>query len=777
MTFPLRPTLAALLLVAAALRFLDLQTAPPGFWYDEGLNGRFARDILAGDLRLFYGDREGLFFYLLAGATVLFGESIFALRWLTAAVGVLTVAALFALGRRLLGTPAGLIAAAGLAVSVWHFGVNRFAERVNLLPLAEIVTVSCLWRALYPKKGENSRLFAVLAGLAGGLTLYTYLASRLFPFVLGGFLLWQLVFDRRTLRERWLVWPTVALVAALVFLPLGLHYLRFPNDFILRPSQVWPYGGLDGGALLGELARQFGVTLMMFPAAGDANWRHNLAGRPAFDAVAAVALGVGLLRVVARPRRASTALVAIWFVVMLLPSVLASDNPHFLRSFGAIPSAWLLAAHGAVWSAALAAVTGIGWRLPAAGGVIWFLVVAGLAVRTYFVEWRVHPEVLAAFEAEIPAGAAAINRLPADLPVYGSAWIRPHPAVEYLLERGRAVRWFSGVDGLALPGNREAAVALFGPAEVAETILQLLGARLETAAVAGADGAPRFRLYRVPPLAPLPARADFGGVLVLEDAAWEVARDGAGLPVAEPGTSVPVTLRFRVLAPPGRPDLAFSLRLTEGGRTLFQDDSSPYFSALWQPGELIFAHYAIEIPSDAAPGVRTVDLAVYERDGRLLEAHGPAGERLGDRVIIGRLKTRSREPLPTGPPAALFDDRVALRSAAFEPEPCPARVCPGTLRLLWEARAPLHDDLAVFVHLAGPDDRPLAQADGPPAGGRFPTSAWAPGEAIAETRRLEPPADLPAGPLRLLVGLYDPRSGVRLALPDGRTAFELPLAP
>jgi hypothetical protein len=248
------------------------------------------------------------------------------------------------------------------------------------------------------------------------------------------------------------------------------------------------------------------------------------------------------------------------------------------------------------------------------------------------------------------------------------------------------------------------------------------------------------------------------------------------LPVAQAGETVPLTLRFRVLSPPGRPDLAFSVRLLEGGRTLFQDDSAPYFSEHWQPGELIFARYDLALPADAAPGVRAVDVAVYERDGVLLEASGPAGERLGDRVVVGRLKTPWLEPLPPGPPLAVFGDRIALRAATFTPDACPARLCPGTLRLVWEARAPLPDDLAVFVHLAGPDGRPLAQADGPPAGGLFPTSAWAPGDAIVDVRRVQPPAALPDVPIRLLIGLYDVPSGTRLALPDGATVFELPVA-
>ncbi|MFN8532112.1 MAG: glycosyltransferase family 39 protein [Dehalococcoidia bacterium] len=724
------------LLLAAALRFVDLQTAPPGFWYDEGLNGQFARDILTGDLRLFYGDREGLFFYVLAGAIALFGDSIMALRWTGTAVGLLTVAATFSLGRRLLGMPTGLVAAAGMAASFWHFAINRFAERVNLLPLFEIVTVYCLFRALYPRQDEKSRHFALLAGLAGGLTLYTYLASRFFPFVLLGFLVWQVVFDRRALRSRWAVWPMLIATAGLVFLPLGIHYLRFPNDFILRSSQVWPYSGLSGMELAAELIGQFGVTLGMFGVAGDLNWRHNIAGRPAFDLVAAVALAAGLFRAFRRPRRAATAMAAIWLLVMLLPSVLATDNPHFLRSFGALPAAWLLAAHGGVWIAALAASTGGGRRVAIAAGVVWALWATWGNASAYFVEWRSRPEALTAFEAGVPAGAAVINALPTSLPVYGSAWIRPHPAVDYLLEPGRAVRWFSGDDGLVLPERGEAAVALFNPATAAGSILRSLGGRIESASVAGPDGEPRFRLYHVEAPVESAALATFGGVIQLEGVEWGVSLDGAGLPAVTVGKAAPVTLRFRVLAPPDRPDLAFSVRLVEGGQTRFQDDAAPFFSDLWQTGEQIFVRFEIETDE---PGVRTVDVAVYERDGEILSAFGPTGARLGDRAPIGRLKVTDGVPAePSGPPVGRFDGGIVLRSGQFQQDACSARFCPGALKLVWEAIATPRADLSVFVHLAGPDGRPIAQADGPPAGGLMPTTTWAPGERVVDIRRDRP---------------------------------------
>jgi hypothetical protein len=53
-----------------------------------------------------------------------------------------------------------------------------------------------------------------------------------------------------------------------------------------------------------------------------------------------------------------------------------------------------------------------------------------------------------------------------------------------------------------------------------------------------------------------------------------------------------------------------------------------------------------------------------------------------------------------------------------------------------------------------------------PVNGRYPTSAWAPGEPIIDARAISLPADLPAGDYRLIVGLYTSTEGSRLLLAD-----------
>jgi len=77
------------------------------------------------------------------------------------------------------------------------------------------------------------------------------------------------------------------------------------------------------------------------------------------------------------------------------------------------------------------------------------------------------------------------------------------------------------------------------------------------------------------------------------------------------------------------------------------------------------------------------------------------------------------------------------------------------LTLFWNALDRNQRDATVFVHLYGPDGRLRAQQDNQPVRGKYPTSAWQPGETIIDSYELQVPANLPAGPCTLAVGMYD----------------------
>ena len=84
------------------------------------------------------------------------------------------------------------------------------------------------------------------------------------------------------------------------------------------------------------------------------------------------------------------------------------------------------------------------------------------------------------------------------------------------------------------------------------------------------------------------------------------------------------------------------------------------------------------------------------------------------------------------------------------------------VRLYWQVLSETQTSYKVFVHVVTPGGQsPAAQHDSVPANGDLPTTAWVHGEYITDEHVIALP-DLPAGPYRVLAGLYDPQSGVRL---------------
>jgi hypothetical protein len=76
----------------------------------------------------------------------------------------------------------------------------------------------------------------------------------------------------------------------------------------------------------------------------------------------------------------------------------------------------------------------------------------------------------------------------------------------------------------------------------------------------------------------------------------------------------------------------------------------------------------------------------------------------------------------------------------------------------------------VFLHVLDSAGRMVAQGDGPPLNGWYPTSAWLAGQVIAERRTVTLPAGADLAGLRVAVGLYRPADGVRLPVFDARGA-------
>jgi hypothetical protein len=70
----------------------------------------------------------------------------------------------------------------------------------------------------------------------------------------------------------------------------------------------------------------------------------------------------------------------------------------------------------------------------------------------------------------------------------------------------------------------------------------------------------------------------------------------------------------------------------------------------------------------------------------------------------------------------------------------------------------------VFVHLRDGEGRKVAQTDGFPSGGAWPTSAWESNQPVTDLRSIPIPADLTPGRYGLWAGMYRLSDQTRLPI-------------
>lgn len=75
--------------------------------------------------------------------------------------------------------------------------------------------------------------------------------------------------------------------------------------------------------------------------------------------------------------------------------------------------------------------------------------------------------------------------------------------------------------------------------------------------------------------------------------------------------------------------------------------------------------------------------------------------------------------------------------------------------LVWDRLDGTDVNWTVFVHLADATGNVVAQSDGPPLNGDYPTNLWRQPCAFEDVHIIDVPADLPAGNYHLLAGMYD----------------------
>jgi hypothetical protein len=256
-----------------------------------------------------------------------------------------------------------------------------------------------------------------------------------------------------------------------------------------------------------------------------------------------------------------------------------------------------------------------------------------------------------------------------------------------------------------------------------------------------------------------------------------------------PGQEIQMNLSWQALGPEHNYTVFIHV-VGDDGQGLTQLDGEPFeglYSMVthWPRDRAVTDTRKLTIPADTAPGRYRLVTGLYDADntdaGNLPVANS-TGEPLGDSLTLGFLHvlvppaTEPSQPIEEGN----LGDMVAL--VGYDPLP-PLLVDAGAslpLTLTWHCLATMDEAYTVFVHAVGPDGQPMAQTDGQPVGGSYPTNFWRVGDTVRDPHVLEVPDGTPPGEYELRAGMYLLSTGERLPLlgPEGQVLGDgITLAP
>ncbi len=593
-------------------------------------------------------------------------------------------------------------------------------------------------------------------------------------------------------------------ITALLIAPQLVMYLRTPEAFFARSSQAAGQlifqTGLSGADLWLALGRKLIGEFAIFVLP----WRGAYAemGHPLLELP--LALGAILAAIFAFQRFQDRAL---WWPLLGIPVMFLTDvvsgtqsEPHGLRMIGVLPLAFLLAARGLAlgWEyveqrtgAAQPAVRG---RSPLPVALAAILIVLPGLLGFWRYHWRyipaqrADPQTTNRLEAaDVFLAEMILRHADEGIPILITLDDFTRPNVTYLLSQAYPVRRSAlRADGtLDVPAGGAVWAAI--PADPFRPRHDGLVPEHDWRAwVMLVDGEMRL----LPPMtAPSTLQARGGESIDLardwlgSEVAWlqrldlgEAAFDtpiqavGANLSgevelagyTVDPQTLIPgdplwITLYWRALAGASEDYETFVQVIDANGQAVAQAHrwtfSGVYRTRRWRSDELIPARLMLNLPPDLPPGPYTLIAGLYRvLANEPLPVIDEAGNPIAPHATISGFKVALPEaaitqPAPDEP--IQFAEAIALAGVSVEPGGATL-----ALHLDWQAIQRPEVDATLFVHVVNQAGETVAQFDGRPRNGAYPTNIWDAGEVVPDEIAIPLPADLPAGRYRVYIGWY-----------------------
>jgi 4-amino-4-deoxy-L-arabinose transferase-like glycosyltransferase len=347
--------LLIVLVLAFALRTMDLVNHPYPWSGDEASIGTEAGRILSGEITNFFetgwSSQPNWSFLATAITETVFGKNVLAVRIPSVLAGALAVFFLYLAARELFNPSIALLAAAFLASLSYHVHFSRIGVH-NVVD--SLMSALIFWLIARAMKTDDPRYY-YSAGAVGGLCIYTYAGTRL-ALILGGLaILFLIVRQKSFLFAHWKHLVAFSVGILISAAPQAAFFARHPDIFIGRLGQE---GILFNGWLTQQAAQtgksvweilwsQFTRTTMVFiasPAPGNF-FNSPVPYLTVFGSILFL-LGMGYaLAFGLEPRHF---IILIWFwVVVLFGGILTLNPPANTRLLMTSPAVALFMALGA----------------------------------------------------------------------------------------------------------------------------------------------------------------------------------------------------------------------------------------------------------------------------------------------------------------------------------------------------------------------------------------------------------------------------------------------
>jgi hypothetical protein len=283
-------------------------------------------------------------------AQIFLGSTIFAVRLPSALAGSLTVLFLYLLTRELFDKDLALIAAAFLSTFPYHLHFSRIGVMTIQDPLVAAFTLWLVVRALH----RDSLSAYLWAGIATGLTFYTYVGGRLvLPLAFAAFF-FVAIRRRGYLRTHIRQLGIYTLSTIVSIAPMAAFWLLHMQDFFSRFNQVSiiPSGWLAaelthpgrtlGGILLDQFAR---TTLAYIGWSAGGNFFNS--PQPYLTILGSLFFLFGMGIAIQRWRDPASLILLTWFwTVVFIGGVFTITPPASTRLVMTIPAVAIFVAIG-----------------------------------------------------------------------------------------------------------------------------------------------------------------------------------------------------------------------------------------------------------------------------------------------------------------------------------------------------------------------------------------------------------------------------------------------